>query len=44
MILLKFSGFEVCRQWRREGVAGRGWGPARKCPYLVNIYNFNKNN
>jgi len=24
--------------------AGRGWGPARKCSYLVNIYNFNKNN
>jgi len=25
MILLKFSGFEVCRQWRREGgLAGAG--------------------
>jgi len=21
-----------------------GWDPARKCPSLVNIYNFNKNN
>jgi len=26
------------------GGAGRGWGPARKCSSLVNIYNFNKNN
>jgi len=26
-----------------RGVAGAG-APARKCPSLVNIYNFNKNN
>jgi len=31
MILLKFSSFEVCRQWRREG-GWQGLGPARKCP------------
>jgi len=26
------------------GGRGAGRGPARKCSYLVNIYNFNKNN
>jgi hypothetical protein len=30
-------------QWWREG-GWQGLGPARKCSYLVNIYNFNKNN
>jgi hypothetical protein len=24
--------------------SGAGEAPARKCPFLVNIYNFNKNN
>jgi hypothetical protein len=33
-------GFDEKREWRREG----GPAPARKCPSLVNIYNFNKNN
>jgi hypothetical protein len=37
-------GFDEKREWRREGgLAGAG-APARKCPSLVNIYNFNKNN
>ena len=39
-------GFDEKRDWQREGgLAGAGAGaPARKCPSLINIYNFNKNN
>jgi hypothetical protein len=29
---------------RTSGGGRGGWAPARKCPSLVNIYNFNKNN